>query len=174
MVQMDGFAEAAAVHRRVGQEEYDGYDGKYYEEHAAGDCKGLAPYSGDQGCAQQGFEECQDGGNDAGCRFEEGKMEEVEVLIHHQAGTHGIHQFEKARDEQDHPENHHAYSPESVHNRLSTNVLILANISSGGSIPPSALEQSTTCRLLSTSAWRRYMERTFFWNSMSASWMSWA
>ena len=80
----------------------------------------------------------------------------------------------RATSEQDHPENHHAYSPESVHNRLSTNVLILANISSGGSIPPSALEQSTTCRLLSTSAWRRYMERTFFWNSMSASWMSWA
>ena len=179
MGQMDGLAEAAAVHRRVKNPEQQRKHGEPAQQHIGKEGRHLPQYTGNKADTHQALGEREENAQNPGRRSNPGQVQELEVLRNDEHGSHRVAQFENARDQENDAQQAGGAAAESqvhsVHDRKgSTAAWILAKMSSGGSMWPLASEQSIRRNLASLSVSFTYRLRTFFWNSMDASWMSWA
>ena len=101
MGQMDGLAEASAVHLRVEYDQCKREQGEESLECHCGHSGGLSPYAGDQCCSDDGFRECECRSERLCREPEELQVQKVHVFAHYESGTCRIHELEDASDEED-------------------------------------------------------------------------
>lgn len=118
MGQVDGFAEAAAVHVRILDIEKGGQRGKADEHDAGDDGCNLAPDARDEGGADEGLQQGHPGADYSGNVHQEVQVQEFEVFLHDEPGPHGVHELEDAREEEQKADQDGANSSDNSHRRL--------------------------------------------------------
>ena len=99
--EMDRFAEAAAVHLRVEDEQQQG---QQREESLKGECGNsgeFSPHSCYEGCSDYGFKQCESYTEGLRCESKELQVEEIKIFGHYQTRPYWVHQLEQASYEED-------------------------------------------------------------------------
>ena len=112
---MHRLTETSAVHKRIEDDESHRQQGER-SEHPEGYQSGdLAPYSGYQGDAYDSFAQCRSRSEEIRGEAQEAEMQELEIFVHHESGTHGIHELEQPGDEEGEADDDRANSSYDSH-----------------------------------------------------------
>ena len=113
MRQMQGLAEAAAVHGRVEDPQQQRKDGKPAQHRIGKDGRCLPQYAGNQADAHRALRDGHRNAQPLGGGNEEGDMEELEVLRHDEHGSHRIPQFKNTRNQEHNTQQARSAAPQT-------------------------------------------------------------
>ena len=116
--QVDDLAEAAAVDVGVLDVEQQGQEREGAQHDARHDGHDAAPHARDEGGADERLEQGHAGAEEARCAHQEVEMQELEVFLHDEAGAHGIHELEDAREEEHEADQDGANPSDNSHRQL--------------------------------------------------------
>ena len=93
MSKMQGFTEATAIHFRIKNEQQSGDESKESKQDGAYPGYYAAPHSGNDGCAEQGFQQSQNDRQSLGRRKHEIKACKLEILLHNESRSDRVHKL---------------------------------------------------------------------------------
>ena len=112
---MHRLPEAPAVHHWVEYDESRCQQGERSEHPEGYQSDDLAPYSGYQSYAYDRFAQRRGCSDEIRGEAQEAEMQELEIFVHHESGTHGIHELEQPGDEEGEADDDRANSSYDSH-----------------------------------------------------------
>ena len=125
MSQMDRLPETAAIHFRIGYQQYGGNDSEDRQQHSGNSGGKTAEHSRHQGNARKGLQQGHEHSHGSGQEVHKLQPEETEILRNNQFGPDGVHQFQHSGNKENQAGHGGGYAPESVVDVCHLNMAII-------------------------------------------------